>query len=199
MALKSNGLFESVFNGFFACIVDRWRHESGARRVWLFCTAMVTNVGRQVRSGYLPFWTRVLNRSSQDDCNNILKTSRTNDATHQMTQLLTCSPRIWYRSFAYSPKHWQWSMWRCDIYMNWYQHHVRDTNEGRKVRSGYFPFQTNPLPYLRRYLPPFHRTYLRRCSAQSSFKPSAFAPATSVESSGVVSLSIIIVTIRLHT
>ncbi|GFW06503.1 hypothetical protein TNCV_2188361 [Trichonephila clavipes] len=29
------------------------------------------------------------------------------DATHKVTQLLTCSPQIWYRSFAYTQKHWQ--------------------------------------------------------------------------------------------
>ncbi|GFV49989.1 hypothetical protein TNCV_3579631 [Trichonephila clavipes] len=38
------------------------------------------------------------------------KPSHTNDATHKpsntMTQLLTRSSQIWYRSFAYSPNHW---------------------------------------------------------------------------------------------
>ncbi|GFY15832.1 hypothetical protein TNCV_1284771 [Trichonephila clavipes] len=46
-----------MFDSLVACAVDRWPHDSGARRVWLFCTAMVTNEGRKVRSGYLPFGT----------------------------------------------------------------------------------------------------------------------------------------------
>ncbi|GFX78312.1 hypothetical protein TNCV_5136591 [Trichonephila clavipes] len=44
-----------MFDGLVACEVDRWRYDSGARRVWFFCTARVTNEGRKVRSGYLPF------------------------------------------------------------------------------------------------------------------------------------------------
>ncbi|GFV43269.1 hypothetical protein TNCV_2381511 [Trichonephila clavipes] len=43
-----------MFDGLFAFAVDRWRHDWGARRVQ-FCTARVTNVGRKIRSGYLPF------------------------------------------------------------------------------------------------------------------------------------------------
>ncbi|GFU41860.1 hypothetical protein TNCV_3873251 [Trichonephila clavipes] len=44
-----------MFDGLVACAVNRRRHDSGARRVWFFCTARVTNEGRKVRSEYLPF------------------------------------------------------------------------------------------------------------------------------------------------
>ncbi|GFT89025.1 hypothetical protein TNCV_3084561 [Trichonephila clavipes] len=32
-ALRSNGLFASMFDGLVAFAVDRWRHDCGARRV----------------------------------------------------------------------------------------------------------------------------------------------------------------------
>ncbi|GFY35088.1 hypothetical protein TNCV_5044631 [Trichonephila clavipes] len=57
-----------MFDGLVACAVDRWRHDSGARRVWFFCTARVTNEGRKVRSGCLGSERkRVLYRSRQND------------------------------------------------------------------------------------------------------------------------------------
>ncbi|GFV37427.1 hypothetical protein TNCV_4347811 [Trichonephila clavipes] len=46
-----------MFDGLVARAVDRWRHDSDARRVWFFCTAKVTNEGRKVCSGYLPSFT----------------------------------------------------------------------------------------------------------------------------------------------
>ncbi|GFX36315.1 uncharacterized protein TNCV_4932281 [Trichonephila clavipes] len=66
-ALRSNGLFASIFDGLVAFAVDRLRHHSGTRRVRFFSTARDTNEGRKVRSGYLPFRTRVLYRSHQND------------------------------------------------------------------------------------------------------------------------------------
>ncbi|GFU92404.1 uncharacterized protein TNCV_824301 [Trichonephila clavipes] len=33
-ALRSNGLFASMFDGLVALAVNRWHHDCGARRVW---------------------------------------------------------------------------------------------------------------------------------------------------------------------
>ncbi|GFV91343.1 hypothetical protein TNCV_898601 [Trichonephila clavipes] len=48
---------------------------------------------------------------TQDEITN--KPSHTNDANASValktTQLLTCLPYVWYRSFTYSPNHWQGS------------------------------------------------------------------------------------------
>ncbi|GFV95015.1 hypothetical protein TNCV_1030131 [Trichonephila clavipes] len=67
MALRSNGLFASMFDGLVAFAINRWHHDCGARKDVVLCTARVTNEGRKVRSGYLPFQTRVLYRSCQND------------------------------------------------------------------------------------------------------------------------------------
>ncbi|GFV55093.1 hypothetical protein TNCV_2623141 [Trichonephila clavipes] len=57
-----------MFDGLVAFAVDRWRHDCGARRVrFISRPGSPMKEGRKVRSGYLPFRTRVLNRSRQDD------------------------------------------------------------------------------------------------------------------------------------
>ncbi|GFS94637.1 uncharacterized protein TNCV_3649771 [Trichonephila clavipes] len=44
-----------MFDGLVAFAMDRWRHDCGARRVRIYITARVTNVGGKIRSEYLPF------------------------------------------------------------------------------------------------------------------------------------------------
>ncbi|GFW87886.1 uncharacterized protein TNCV_1359901 [Trichonephila clavipes] len=44
-----------MFDGLVAFAVDRWCYDCGTRRLRVHITARVTNEGRKVRSGYLPF------------------------------------------------------------------------------------------------------------------------------------------------
>ncbi|GFV69893.1 hypothetical protein TNCV_1982601 [Trichonephila clavipes] len=55
-----------MFDGLVACAVDRWRHDSGARRAWLFYTARVTNERRFVLGTFRSEQMRVLYRSRQN-------------------------------------------------------------------------------------------------------------------------------------
>ncbi|GFX09142.1 hypothetical protein TNCV_4167211 [Trichonephila clavipes] len=67
-ALRSNGLFASIFDGLVAFAVDRWRHDCGARRVRFISRSwppMSEEGSFWVPSA--PNEMQVLNRSRQDD------------------------------------------------------------------------------------------------------------------------------------
>ncbi|GFS53998.1 uncharacterized protein TNCV_3762101 [Trichonephila clavipes] len=67
-ALRSNGLFASMFDGLVAFSVDRWRHDCGARRV-----RFMSRLGSPMKEGRFVLGTfrsgrmRVRYRSRQDD------------------------------------------------------------------------------------------------------------------------------------
>ncbi|GFX51963.1 hypothetical protein TNCV_3063801 [Trichonephila clavipes] len=51
MALRSNSLFASMFDGLVAFAVDRWRHDSGTRRV-----RFRLRLGSPMKEGRGSFW-----------------------------------------------------------------------------------------------------------------------------------------------
>ncbi|GFW31903.1 uncharacterized protein TNCV_5040721 [Trichonephila clavipes] len=67
-ALRSNGLFASMFDGLIAFAVDRWRHDCGARRVrFRSRPGSPMKEGRFVLGTFRSEQMRVLNRSRQND------------------------------------------------------------------------------------------------------------------------------------
>ncbi|GFS84964.1 hypothetical protein TNCV_1305761 [Trichonephila clavipes] len=68
MALRSNGLFVSMFDDLVAFAVDRWRHDCGARRVrFISWPGSPMKKGRFVLGTFSSERMRVLYRSRQED------------------------------------------------------------------------------------------------------------------------------------
>ncbi|GFX34820.1 hypothetical protein TNCV_2327601 [Trichonephila clavipes] len=79
-----------MFDGLVACAVDRWHHDSCARRVWFFCTAGVINEGRK-NLIWVPSVPNVSTLSTT------LKRSSSRDVGTSSYRYHTATP-IWYRT-----------------------------------------------------------------------------------------------------
>ncbi|GFV44930.1 hypothetical protein TNCV_1716781 [Trichonephila clavipes] len=82
-ALRSNGLFASIFDGLVAFAMDRWRHDCGARRVWI-----ISRPGSPMSEGRFDLST--------------FRSERTNEAsTLTITPKRSSSPDVGTSSYRY--------------------------------------------------------------------------------------------------